>query len=181
MANDSKNVLQRGLENIHDPFSNFIRAQTTSSLFLLIATIVALWWANSAYSSTYLNLIHTPIGFFVGDFELRASLKHIINDGLMVIFFFLLGLEIKREVLAGDLARPENRRMLIFCAVGGMVCPAVIYSLFNWSLDSQIGWGIPMATDTAFALGVLTLVRKHIARTSGCRCDTGGKTRWRRC
>jgi len=162
MTNGSKNVLQRGLENIHDPFSNFIRAQTTSSLFLLVATIAALWWANSAYSSTYQNLIHTPIGFFVGEFELRASLKHIINDGLMVIFFFLLGLEIKREVLAGDLAQPENRRMLILCAVGGMICPAVIYSLFNWSLDSQIGWGIPMATDTAFALGVLTIVRKHI-------------------
>ena len=154
--------MQRGLENIHYPFSNFIRAQITSSLVLLIATIVALWWANSVYSSTYLNLIHTPIGFFLGEFELRASLKHIINDGLMVIFFFLLGLEIKREVLAGDLARADNRRMLIICAIGGMVCPAVIYSLFNWSLDSQIGWGIPMATDTAFALGVLTVVRKHI-------------------
>jgi NhaA family Na+:H+ antiporter len=134
----------------------------TSSLVLLAATIAALWWANSAYSSTYQNLIHTPIGFFIGEFELRASLKHIINDGLMVIFFFLLGLEIKREVLAGDLARPENRRMLILCAVGGMICPGMIYSLFNWSLDSQIGWAIPMATDTAFALGVLTIVRKHI-------------------
>ncbi|MDA3807949.1 MAG: Na+/H+ antiporter NhaA [Thiomicrorhabdus sp.] len=162
MANDSKNILKRGLENIHDPFSRFIRAQTTSSLFLLFATVTALWWANSAYSSTYQNLIHTPIGVFVGEFELQVSLKDIINDGLMVVFFFMLGLEIKREVLAGNLARPENRRMLIFCAVGGMVCPAVIYSMFNWSLDSQIGWGIPMATDTAFALGVLILVRKHI-------------------
>ncbi len=162
MTDDSKNVLQRGLETIHDPFSNFIRAQTTSSLSLLVATITALWWANSAYWSTYQNLIHTQIGFFVGDLALRASLKHIINDGLMVIFFFMIGLEIKREVLAGDLVQPENRRMLIFCAVGGMVCPAVIYSLFNWSLDSQIGWGIPMATDTAFALGVLALMRKHI-------------------
>jgi len=162
MANDNKNVLQRGLESIHQPFSNFIRAQTTSSLFLLLATIIALWWANSTYSSTYLNLIHKPIGFLVGELELKASLKYIINDGLMVIFFFLLGLEIKREVLAGDLRRAENRRMLIFCAAGGMICPAVIYTLFNWSLDSQIGWGIPMATDTAFALGVLTLVKKHI-------------------
>ena len=162
MGDKSKNVLQRGLENIHYPFFNFIRAQTTSSVFLLIATIVALWWANSAFSSTYQNLIHTPLGFFVGEYELRASLKHIINDGLMVIFFFLLGLEIKREVLAGDLAQPEYRRMLILCAIGGMVFPAVIYSLFNWSLDSQTGWGIPMATDTAFALGVLTIVRKHI-------------------
>jgi NhaA family Na+:H+ antiporter len=162
MANESKNILQRSLEYMHEPFSSFIRAQTTSSLFLLLSTIVALWWANSIYSSTYLNLVHTPIGVFLGDFEFRASLKRIINDGLMVVFFLLLGLEIKREVLAGDLAQPENRRMLIFCALGGMVVPAVIYSLFNWGLDSQIGWGIPMATDTAFALGVLTIVRKHI-------------------
>ena len=154
--------MQRGLEKIHAPFSNFIRAQTTSSVFLLLATITALWWANSAYSLFYQDLVNTPIGFFIGDMELRASFKHIINDGLMVIFFLLLGLEIKREVLAGELANAKNRRMLILCAVGGMVIPAVIYSLFNWSLDSQNGWAIPMATDTAFALGVLTLVRKHI-------------------
>lgn len=162
MTDDSKNVLQRGLENIHNPFSNFIRAQTTTSGVLLLATIVALWWANSAYLSTYQNLTQTPIGFFLGDFKLYASLKHIINDGLMVIFFFLLGLEIKREILSGDLSSPANRRMLIFCAIGGMAFPAATYSLINWSLDSQIGWGIPMATDTAFALGVLTIVRKHI-------------------
>lgn len=162
MTNDSNNALQRGLENINNPFSSFIRAQTTASWFLLLATIAALWWANSDYYSIYQNLNHTSIGFFLGNFKLQASLKYIINDGLMVMFFFLLGLEIKREIMAGDLARPEHRRMLIFCAVGGMICPAVIYSLFNWSLDSQIGWGIPMATDTAFALGVLTLVRKHI-------------------
>lgn len=162
MPDNSKNVLQRGLENIHDPFSSFIRAQTTSSWFLLLATLGALWWANSDYYSTYQNLTHTSIGFFFGDFKLYASLKHIINDGLMVIFFFLLGLEIKREVLAGDLARPENRRMLILCAVGGMICPTIIYSIFNWSFDSQIGWAIPMATDTAFALGVLIIVKKHI-------------------
>ena len=162
MTNKDKNLLQRGLENIQPPLSSFIRAQTTSSLFLLLSTLVALWWANSIYSATYVNLVHTPIGMFFGDFEFKASLKHIINDGLMVIFFFLLGLEIKREVLVGDLAEPENRRMLIFCALGGMIFPALIYSLFNYSLDSQIGWGIPMATDTAFALGVLTIVRKHI-------------------
>jgi NhaA family Na+:H+ antiporter len=162
MTNDSKNVLQRGLENIGDPFSSFIRAQTTISWFLLLATVLALWWANSDYSSTYQNLKGTSIGFHLGDFKLHASLKHIINDGLMVIFFFLLGLEIKREVIAGDIARPENRRMLILCALGGMVCPAAIYLAFNWSLDSDVGWGIPIATDTAFALGVITIVRKHI-------------------
>ena len=154
--------MQRGLEKIQEPFANFIRAQTTASIFLLIATITALWWANSTYSLFYQQLVNTPIGFFIGDIELRASFKHIINDGLMVIFFLLLGLEIKREVMAGELASAENRRMLILCAFGGMVLPALIYSLFNWSLDSQIGWAIPMATDTAFALGVLTVVRKHI-------------------
>jgi len=162
MTDDSKNALQRGLENIQDPFSNFIRAQTTISWFLLLATVLALWWANSNYSSTYQDLTETPIGLFLGDFKLHASLKHVINDGLMVVFFFLLGLEIKREVLAGDLAHPENRRMLILCAAGGMVCPAAIYLGFNWSVDSALGWGIPIATDTAFALGVLTVVRKHI-------------------
>ncbi|MFT4730089.1 MAG: NhaA family Na+:H+ antiporter [Granulosicoccus sp.] len=83
----------------------------------------------------------------------------------MVIFSFLLGLEIKREVLARHLAQSEKRRMLyfIFCAIGGMVIQAIIYSVFNWSLDSQIGWGIPLATDTAFAMGVLTIVRKRIS------------------
>ena len=128
----------------------------------MLATVLALWWANSDYSSTYQNLTQTPVGFFLGDFRLQASLKHVINDGVMVIFFLLLGLEIKREVIAGDLARKENRRMLLLCAAGGMICPAVIYLTFNWSLDSDSGWGIPIATDTAFALGVLTIVRKHI-------------------
>ncbi len=162
MDNDSENILQRGLESIHKPFLSFIQAQTTSSLVLLLSTIMALWWANSEYSGTYSNLVHTSVGFFIGEVELQSSIKHIMNDGLMVIFFFLLGLEIKREVVAGDLAKPESRRMLILCAFGGMVCPAVIYLLFNWSLDSQIGWGVPMATDTAFALGVLVTVRKRI-------------------
>ncbi len=162
MTDQSTNVLKSRLETIRDPFSSFIRAQTTASWFLLLAALVALWWANSDYASVYQNLIHTSTGFFLGDFELRASLDHIINDGLMVLFFFLLGLEIKREVLAGDLAQPANRRMLILCAIGGMACPAAIYLAFNWSLDSQIGWGIPMATDTALALGVLTIVRKRI-------------------
>jgi NhaA family Na+:H+ antiporter len=156
------NKLERGLESIHQPFSNFISAQTTTSWFLLLAVVLAVSWANSDYSHLYQNLTHTPIGFFIGGFEVKASLKHITNDGLMVIFFFLLGLEIKREVIAGDFTQKDHRHMLLFCALGGMLCPAAIYSLFNWSFDSQIGWGIPMATDTAFALGVLTIVRKYI-------------------
>ena len=164
MSDDAENALQQGLENIQRPISSFIRAQSTISWFLLFTTVLALWWANSEYSATYQNLTETSIRLYLGDFNMQASIKHIINDGLMVIFFFLLGLEIKREVLAGDLASTENRRMLILCAFGGMVCPAAIYLLFNWSNDSAIGWGIPIATDTAFALGVLTIVRKQIPR-----------------
>jgi len=163
-GDNTENSLQRGLKNIHDPFSSFIRAQTTSSWALLLATIGALWWAN-ADQATYQNITHTSLGFFIDDFQLAASFKFIVNDGLMVIFFFLLGLEIKREVLAGDLADQDNRNMLIICAIGGMVFPAVIYSLFNWSSDSQIGWGIPIATDTAFAIGILTVIRKHIPKS----------------
>jgi len=91
MNDVSNNVLQRGLENIYDPFSSFINAQTTSSWLLLLATFGALLWANSDYYSTYQNLTQISVGFFLGDFQVHASLKHIINDGLMAIFFFLLG------------------------------------------------------------------------------------------
>ena len=162
MSNEPKNLLHAFLERVQGPFSAFIHAQRTSSIFLLAATLTALWWANSPHAAYYQSLIDTPIGVFVGGLELRAPLKHIINDGLMAIFFFLLGLEIKREVLAGEFAHPDNRRMLLLCAFGGMLMPALIYALFNWSEDSLVGWGIPIATDTAFALGALTLMRKHI-------------------
>jgi len=162
MTDESSNLLQHGLKNIKSLFTSFIRTQATASWFLLGATLLALWWANSEYASTYENMLDASIGFFLGDFKLHTSLKHLVNDGLMVIFFFLLGLEIKREVLAGHLAQADKRHMLIICAVGGMLCPAVIYLAINWSYGSTIGWGIPVATDTAFALGVLTIVRQHI-------------------
>jgi NhaA family Na+:H+ antiporter len=165
MTRGPKNALQVNLESAQGLFSSFVHAQRTSSLFLLFATVLALWWANSEYASGYHSLADTAVGLNLGEFQLRASLKHIINDGLMVVFFFLLGLEIKRELLAGDLARAENRRMLILCAVGGMAGPAIVYLLFNGALDSQVGWGIPIATDTAFALGVLALVRKHVPQS----------------
>lgn len=162
MTEESSNALNRGLDHIHTPYLNFIRGQKAASLLLLIATVIALSAANSDYFVIYQDLIFTPIGFYFDSFRIEGSLNHIMNDGLMALFFFLIGLEIKREVLSGDLVIAANRNMLVLCAVGGMLCPALIYLAFNWSLDSQIGSGIPMATDTAFALGALTLVRKHI-------------------
>ncbi|TKB47437.1 Na+/H+ antiporter NhaA [Thalassotalea mangrovi] len=162
MQDNSPNPIEKHFKSIHYPVSQFIRAQTTASAMLLLATLVALWWANSGYASTYQHLVHKPIGIILGDTNLQASLKHVINDGLMVIFFFMLGLEIKRELIAGDLADSQSRRMLVLCALGGMAFPALIYAALNWSQPSVVGWGIPMATDTAFALGVLMLVRKYI-------------------
>lgn len=119
MTDDSKNALQRGLENIQDPFSSFIRAQTTTSWFLLLATVIALWWANSEYYSTYQNLTQTSIGFSLGDYKLEASLSHIINDGFMVMFFFFLRLEIKQELLAGygvNFCNPLSLVPAIYCS-----------------------------------------------------------------
>lgn len=162
MTEDAPNGLNRGLDYIHKPYLNFIRRQQAASLLLLISTIVALWAANSDYFLVYQDLVFTPIGFYFDEFRIEGSLNHIMNDGLMVLFFFLIGLEIKREILSGDLVLAANRNMLVLCAIGGMIVPALVYSAFNWSLDSQIGSGIPMATDTAFALGILTLIRKHI-------------------
>lgn len=162
MTEDSPNVFNRGLDYIHKPYLNFIRGQRAASLLLLIATAIALSAANSDYFLLYQDLVFTPIGFYFDSFRIEGSLNHIMNDGLMVLFFFLIGLEIKREILSGDLVVAANRNMLVLCAVGGMLCPALVYSIFNWSLDSQNGFGIPMATDTAFALGVLMVVRKHI-------------------
>lgn len=162
MVDHSYNPIQRSWEKIHEPLSSFIRAQTTTSWFLFLATLIALFWANSDASADYQHLTHTQLGLVLGDFSVKTTLKHFINDGLMVLFFFMLGLEVKLEVLAGDLSLPESRRMLILCALGGMILPAAIYLAFNWSLDSQIGWGIPMATDSAFALGVLALIKRHI-------------------
>lgn len=162
MVDDSNNALQRGLENIKEPFSKFIRSQTTTSIFMLVAAVLALWWANSSYYLAYQNLLDSHLGLFLEEFRIQASLKHIMNDGLMVLFFFLIGLEIKREVLSGDLAKVKSRYMLVICAIGGMVFPALIYLIFNWSEQSALGWGVPMATDTAFALGALALVKKYI-------------------
>jgi NhaA family Na+:H+ antiporter len=129
---------------------------------MLLSALLALFWANSDHAAAYEAFTHATIGMTLGDLALQTSLLHVVNDGLMVVFFLLLGLEIKREILAGDLVHRKHRRMLIACAAGGVIGPAILYLLFNATLDSRVGWGIPIATDTAIALGVLALVRKHV-------------------
>lgn len=144
--------------------SNFIREETLGGFLLIFVTIIALIWANSSFYDFYHFLWHDYIvGFKFGDYAVESSLHHWINDGLMALFFFTIGLEIKREVLAGELSTMKKASLPIFAAIGGMLVPALIYVAFNFNDPVNIrGWGIPMATDIAFALGLLALLGNRV-------------------
>ncbi len=144
------------------PFQQFAKVQASQGILLLVCTAAALIWANSPWSHTYDALWHTNIAVEVSGRILEKSLLHWINDGLMVVFFFVVGLEIKREILAGELASPRKAALPIAAALGGMAAPALIFVAFTFGGEGARGWGIPMATDIAFALGVLTLVGKRV-------------------
>jgi Na+/H+ antiporter NhaA len=140
------------------PLREFIATQNASAVVLLGATVVALAWANSPWAETYERLWHTPLAIRLGELELSLDLRHWINDGLMALFFFVVGLEIRREFDMGDLRERRRVATPVLAAVGGMVVPAGFYLLFNAGLPTVRGWGIAMGTDTAFALGILALV-----------------------
>jgi NhaA family Na+:H+ antiporter len=156
------NPMQRGFERILTPVQEFIRDATTASVLLLICTIAALLIANSPLSAEYRALLHTRIGVTAGDFTFGKDLHHWINDGLMALFFFVIGLEIKRELLAGELQNIRLAIPVIAAALGGMIAPALIYAAFNAGTASAHGWGIPLATDTAFAVGILALLGRRV-------------------
>ncbi|MGH7447119.1 MAG: Na+/H+ antiporter NhaA, partial [Longimicrobiales bacterium] len=138
--------------------SEFIETQNTGAVVLLAATVAALVWANSPWSSSYERLWETMLTLSVGDLVLALSLRHWINDGLMALFFFVVGLEIRREFDMGELRERRRVAAPVIAAIGGMAVPALLYLAFNAGQPTARGWGIPMGTDTAFALGVLTLV-----------------------
>jgi len=152
----------RPIDRILSPFQEFFQQEASSGILLIVATVIALIWANSPWGESYNTLWHTNLTFSFGSFEISKDLLHWINDGLMAVFFFVVGLEIKREVLVGELASPRQAILPIVAAVGGMVFPAGFYLLFNASGPAHAGWGIPMATDIAFALGVLSLLGKRV-------------------
>lgn len=133
-----------------------------SALLLFVAALVALIWANSPWATTYFELWKTPVSMSLGPWSLEKDLLHWINDGLMAIFFFVVGLEIKREVLAGDLSSPRQALLPLSAAIGGMIVPALFYLFVNVGSEGVNGWGIPMATDIAFALGVLMVMGSHV-------------------
>jgi NhaA family Na+:H+ antiporter len=137
----------------------FTRLAASGGIVLLLGTIIAMLWANSPWAGTYLQLWETELGFELGALHLSRSLLEWVNDGLMVIFFFVVALEIKREIQAGELTSPRRAALPIMAALGGILVPALFYTLFNFgSPQAMRGWGIPVATDTAFTLAILTML-----------------------
>lgn len=152
----------RPLRIILYPFQRFSQVQASSGILLLVCTVVALAWSNSPWGHTYREILDTKLIIGVGDFVLAKPLLLWINDGLMSVFFFVVGLEIKREVIAGELASPKRAALPIAAALGGMAAPATIYAFANVGTPEIHGWGVPMATDIAFAVGILALLGPRV-------------------
>ncbi len=142
-------------------FQDFAQLEASGGIFMITCAVVALVWANSPWSEAYFGLWQVKLTVGVGEWALSKSLLKWINDGLMAIFFFVVGLEIKRELLVGELSSPRSAALPIAAALGGMIAPALIYTAFNAGGAGAAGWGIPMATDIAFSLGVLTLLGRR--------------------
>jgi NhaA family Na+:H+ antiporter len=155
---------ERVFDKVVTPFEEFIHRETTSGLLLMCTAVIALILANSALADTYLHVLHTHFGLSFGNWSIDKSLQHWVNDGLMALFFFVVGLELKREFLVGELADPRAAALPIIAAIGGMVVPALIYFAINPSGEAARGWGIPMATDIAFAIGAIALLAGRVPR-----------------
>lgn len=144
------------------PAQAFMHTETAGGAVVVLAALIAFAWANSPWNDTYFDLLHTEVTFHAGRFSIDQSLGHLVNDGLMVLFFFVVGLEVKRELLHGELANPRRAALPVMAAFGGMLVPALIFTAFNAGGDGARGWGIPMATDIAFAVGVLALLGNRV-------------------
>ncbi|HTO44404.1 MAG TPA: Na+/H+ antiporter NhaA [Burkholderiales bacterium] len=144
------------------PVERFLAIEAASGIVLIVAAAVALIWANSPWHETYNALWHAPVGLRISSFHIERDLHFWINDGLMTIFFFVVGLEIRREIYNGELSELRRAALPFVAAVGGMLVPASIFVAFNLGRESVSGWGIPMATDIAFAVGVLALLGSRV-------------------
>jgi NhaA family Na+:H+ antiporter len=145
------------------PLVKFLAQETASGVLLLIATAAALVWVNSPFGDSYEHFWHTPLAIQIGDHELLdLSLHGWVNDALMALFFFVVGMEIKLELVSGDLKDPKVATLPAVAALGGMVVPALIYVIINIGGEHPNGWGVPMATDIAFAVGVLALLGPRV-------------------
>ena len=143
-------------------FVRFLRVEAAGSAILLLFTVAALVLSNSPWMHLFLNAWETPLGFQLGSLEFARSLREWINDGLMTLFFFLVALELKRELVLGELNNPRMAALSIASALGGMLVPAALYLVLQWGHPGEAGWGTVMATDTAFVIGCLALLKSRI-------------------
>ncbi|MET3113948.1 NhaA family Na+:H+ antiporter [Pedobacter sp. CG_S7] len=150
------------IDKIIAPVSRFIHLEYTSGIVLFLSVIVAIVWANSAFADSYQHLWHLPLSVGFDKYLFEQPLHIWVNDGLMAVFFFVIGLELKREFMDGELSTIKKASLPMAAALGGMVVPALIYFLMNKGTTAEHGWGIPMATDIAFALALLSMAGKHI-------------------
>ncbi len=144
------------------PLIRFIHIESAGGVVLLVAAVVALLWANAPFGESYEHFWETHFEFSFSGIHLNESLRELVNDGLMAIFFFVVGLEIKRELVTGDLRDPKAAALPVIAALGGMVVPALLYISFNGAGEASQGWGIPMATDIAFSVGVVSLLGRRV-------------------
>ena len=154
---------EKAFNRVSTPFEHFLHAQTTTGIILMFMTILALILANTPLTDTYTHFFHIKVDLNVGSWTISNSIHHWINDGLMAIFFFIVGLEIKREILVGELSSVKDAMLPILAAIGGMILPALIYLSFNYETQGAQGWGIPMATDIAFAISALVLLGNRVS------------------
>jgi Na+:H+ antiporter, NhaA family len=155
-------VTKRRRTTLIRPLVDFLSAEAAGGVVVVLAAIVAMVWANSPWAASYNTLWATEVGGSLGRFTFRMDLRHWVNDGLMTIFFFVVGLEIKRELVEGELRDPRKAITPIAAAVGGMIVPALIFSALTFGSIESKGWGIPIATDIALAVGLLTLAGTRI-------------------
>jgi NhaA family Na+:H+ antiporter len=155
-------VARRVAKAIVRPLERFLRVEAASGIVLLLATAAALVWANSPWRGAYAGLWDTKLSLGIGAWQVEPTLRFLVNDLLMAIFFFVVGLEIRREMHRGELSEPRRAILPIVAALGGMIVPAAIYALASPGGDASRGWGVPMATDIAFAVGVLALLGSRV-------------------
>lgn len=150
------------LRNLARPIQAFLRLEAASGILLLLATALALAWANSPWRGLYLAVVEAPLSLGVGGHAVRFTVHALVNDGLMSVFFFVVGMEIKRELVVGELNSARKALLPAIAALGGMLVPAGLYVALNWGGPGLRGWAIPMATDIAFSIGVLTLLKGRV-------------------
>ncbi|WP_417389102.1 Na+/H+ antiporter NhaA [Gimesia sp.] len=153
---------QEPVQRLLKPLIRFLHVEAASGIFLALCALLALLMANSPWSSDYLAIWKLPMGISIGDFQLVHSLKHWINDGLMAIFFFVIGLEVKREIVVGELRELRRAALPISAALGGMLVPAGLYFALQVGQPGQNGWGVPMATDIAFVVGCMAILGSRV-------------------